>query len=104
MRLYSFPAAGEKWDSREYVATPVEFKPELKKLSQNEWEFTVDKLPAKLCDVEVAIRFIGSTGDLLVDGKKYTDIRYNGTSWIIGLNRFFRPDRGPHTFRVKVAA
>ena len=77
----------------------------LKQVSPTEWQFTVDRLPAELWDIQVPIHFIASTGDLLVDGKKYTDMRYNGTPWVIGLNRFFRPQAGAgHTFTVKVSA
>ena len=64
----------------------------------------MDRLAVGLRDVQVAIHFIASTGELWVDGKKYTDLRYNGTPWMIGLNRFFRPQVGAHTFTVKVSA
>jgi len=110
MALHAFPAIGGEasppplFGTQEFAAKPVEFSPNLKKVSPNEWQFTVDRLPLELRDVQVAIHFIASTGDLLVDGKKYTDMRYNGTPWMIGLNRFFLPQVGPHTFTIKVSA
>jgi hypothetical protein len=102
MRLDIFPGRKGTWDRQEINTPPVSFTPEIKKLSPNEWEFRVEKLPEALWDVQVAIKFLGSAATLFVDGKKYTDFWYNGTAWNIGLNRFFRPDSGPHIFRIKV--
>ncbi len=110
MTLHAFPAIGGEaasstlFGTQEFSAKPVDFRPNLKRISANEWQFTVDRLAVGLRDVQVAIHFIASTGELWVDGKKYTDLRYNGTPWMIGLNRFFRPQVGAHTFTVKVSA
>lgn len=49
-------------------------------------------------DIFVNVDYIGSTAEISVDGVKYSDDRYNGKGWDIGLKRFI--DGKPHEIKI----
>lgn len=74
---------------------------EVSNVSAKEWTARVSHLPKGVKDIFLNVSYFGSVGEVLVDGVKYSDDRFNGKLWDVGIKRFI--DGKPHvlTFRAK---
>lgn len=83
----------------EQAPKAVTFTPQWDKRTPGDWSLTLPALPEGAHDLWLEADYIGDWAEFHVDGKLYTDNRYNGETWRIGLRRFFA-DGKPHTFRI----
>lgn len=106
--LYSFPSIAAKALKEEGkrgiftkhtftfpgIATPVEIAQKGK-----EWVVNFSKMPEGVKDYFLNVSYVGSVGEVYLDGKKYSDDRYNGTVWDLGIKRFVDGKQHYLTFR-----
>ncbi|MEN9361910.1 MAG: hypothetical protein RL095_3445 [Verrucomicrobiota bacterium] len=71
------------------------------KLDEHSGKVELKPLPAGLKDAFLFVDYLGSTAEVWIDGRKYSDERFNGKIWDIGIKRFLA-DGQPHQLEIRV--
>ncbi len=113
MNLYCFPALTEPdsikttknhglFSQTTFSVPKANLLTKVEKVSIHEWKVKIQSLPKNIKDIFLNVDYIGSTSDVLLDGKKYSDDLYNGKGWDIGIKRFL--DEKTHELTIRANA